>query len=147
MIEYIEAQLEILLPEEENGDQSRIFAHLLQRFRMIQVPEKTSVNPLLLLAYYDYYGLVCYRNHLHHPSEEMLKTAVQTTETALEHAKRVDMHLQIWSAFLTYNLARFYHALDETEKAVILAVLEKYGNMSGDQLSELTHKELPWKYA
>ncbi len=30
---------------------------------------------------------------------------------------------------------------------MIEAVLDKYGNMSGDELSELTHNELPWQHA
>ena len=36
---------------------------------------------------------------------------------------------------------------NDEEIAVIKSVLQKYGKMSGDELSEMTHRELPWKAA
>ena len=118
VIEYIEAQLVILLPDEDAERLPRVFAHMLQRFRMIRVPENAAVNPLLLVAFYDYFGLTLYRNYLYSHNPELLTEAAAATEHALEHARRVDMHLQIWAAFLTYNLARVYSAQGMHDKAL-----------------------------
>ena len=41
------------------------------------------------------------------------------TERSLEKARKVDMHLQIWAAFLTYNLARCASELGDHDKAVL----------------------------
>ena len=117
-IEYIEAQLQIILTESDNASLQRQFAHLLQRLRTIRVPEQFALNPLLCVVYYDYLGLTYYRNYLNLHTEEYLLSATQATKTALEYAQKVDMHLQIWSAFLTYNLARFLSLQGDHEPAV-----------------------------
>jgi hypothetical protein len=77
-----------------------------------------ALNPLLCVVYYDYLGLTYYRNYLNLHTEEYLLSATQATKTALEYAQKVDMHLQIWSAFLTYNLARFLSLQGDHEPAV-----------------------------
>lgn len=119
VIEYIEAQLRILLPEQDEKSLPRDFVHMLTHFRMIRMPEQTEINPLLLVAYYDYFGLTLYRNYLFRHDPAQLSEAADMTERSLEKARKVDMHLQIWAAFLTYNLARCASELGDHDKAVL----------------------------
>ena len=51
--------------------------------------------------------------------------------------------------YIPQNLFSEYSSerISEYGKAIILAVLRKYGSMSGDELSELSHSELPWQNA
>ena len=81
------------------------------------MPEGT-VNPLLLTVFHDYYGLVLYRNYLFTGTRTLLERAAQETSLALSHARQVDLHLQVWAAFLTYNQARILSALGEHEEAL-----------------------------
>lgn len=118
VIGYIELQLQIIIPDTGSADPAQSFAHLLQRFRLIRMPEQTAVNPLLLTAYYDYFGLVLYRSDLFQPDDALKAEAIRAAESALENARKVDLHLQIWSAFLTYNLARNYAAVGKYPEAL-----------------------------
>lgn len=149
VIEYIEAQLEIIIPEAASGDLQKKIANMLQRFLTIPVPESRTVNPLLLVAYYDYLGLVYYRNYLYQHAPEHLTAAMQATETALRNAKKVDMHLQIWSAFLTYNLGRIYSALEMHEKAlqnIRTAVILRQGLAESPFFGEELKADLYFEY-
>ena len=127
VIEYIESQMKIILSGSVNADLEQQFTHLLQHFRTVRIPERGSINPLLLTAFYDYFGLTLYRCYLCTRDPALLNEAVQRTEAALENARKVDLHLQIWAAFLTYNLARlnalrgdFGSAVRNIQTAVIL---------------------------
>ena len=150
VLEYMEAQLEILMPDDTGmPDLHRPFAHLLQRFRTITVPAQMPVNPLLLTLYYDYYGLVCYRNYLYGGDTAHLKEAVQLTEKALENARRVDMHLQIWASFLTYNLGRFEAECGEYGAAVRnirTAVILRQGLAESPFFTESLRRDLVFEY-
>lgn len=149
VIEYIEAQLEIIIPEANPADLQKQFAKMLQRFLTIPVPESGEVNPLLLVAYYDYLGLVYYRNYLYQHLREHLTAAVQATEKSLRNAKKVDMHLQIWSAFLTYNLGRLYSELDAHEDAIRnirTAVILRQGLAESPFFAEALRHDLYFEY-
>ena len=149
VIEYIEAQLDILLPEENGVPQPQVFVQMLKRFRAVQIPKDTPVNPLLLTVFYQYYGLVCYRNHLGTPSQEFLKEAVRLTELALENARRTDRHLQVWTAFLTYNLGRYYSALQMHDKAIqniYISVVRRQTLAESPFFSEELKRKLCFEY-
>ena len=47
-----------------------------------------------------------------------MKEAKRAMDKALLYAAKVDMHLQIWRSFLTYNLGRVYSELDEPNEAI-----------------------------
>ena len=117
-IEYIKAQLEIIIPEDNNGDLQKVFSKMLDRFLSVSIPEKIPINPLLLVAYYHYLGLVFYRNYLYTHLHDQLIEAKRAMEKALQYTSKVDMHLQIWKAFLTYNLGRVYSELEEHKEAI-----------------------------
>lgn len=118
VIEYIEIQLQVMNPDSGSTNQQRQLTDLLQRFRTVEVPENSSVNPLLLAAYYHYLGLTQYRNYLLGNGREHLTAAKEATERSLEYAKRVDLHLQVWLAFLKYDLGRICCELGEYDEAI-----------------------------
>ncbi|MBQ8921612.1 MAG: hypothetical protein IJ060_05560 [Oscillospiraceae bacterium] len=149
VIEYIEAQLQIIIPETGNADLQKQFATMLRRFQTITVPEGKAVNPLLLVVYYDYYGLVYYRNYLFTRSQEHLAAATDVTEKALQNARKVDMHLQIWAAFLTYNLGRLYCEQGEYDKSlrnIETAVILRQGLADSPFFSEALKHDLYFEY-
>ena len=117
-LEYIKAQLDIIIPQNSNKDLSEVFSKLLGTFLSIPIPGKIPTNPLLLVAYYHYTGLVYYRNYLYTHLDDQLKEAKRAMDKALLYAAKVDMHLQIWRSFLTYNLGRVYSELDEPNEAI-----------------------------
>lgn len=118
VIEYIEMQMKIIVDGISNDELNSELKKLLQHFKLIEMPENTAVNPLIYVAYYHYYGLILYRNYLIYHSKEQIAEAVNASEKSLQYAKKVDMHLQIWSAFLNYDLARMYSELEDFDKAV-----------------------------
>ena len=149
VIEYIEAQLQIIIPDTGNADLEKQFAKMLRRFLTVSVPENQAINPLLLVVYYDYLGLAYYRNYLFGRSQEHLAAAADVTEKALQNARKVDMHLQIWAAFLTYNLGRLHCELGEFEKSrrnIETAVILRQGIADSPFFSEELKHDLYFEY-
>lgn len=84
-------------------------AELLDRLTMEPAEESGVDNPLTLIIYYDYLGLLHMtlfemgkgRRHL----DEAIECFAKIMDTYVEHT---DLSLGIWSGFVGYNLARCY---------------------------------------
>ena len=117
-IEYIEAQNDIITPGSNNANLQKTFEEMLHSFLAINISDIMWGNPLLLVVYYHYLGLVYYRNYLYNGNEDFLTFAKDAIEKALPKAKKADPGPQIWEAFLTYDLARICSELHEDKKAI-----------------------------
>lgn len=104
-----------LLSTEPENYQSHLLK-LLRQFQTVIFPEGTTINPLILLVYHDYLGLVYYSCYKLNHNHDQLLLAAKELETAMQLTKKVDMHLQIWASFISFNLARVYEELDESDK-------------------------------
>lgn len=104
IIEYTKLKLK------DTNSQSRFrkYKFLLQNFLSDNAPSSSSINPLLLVAYYDYLGLTYLRIYTTEKNEDDLRKAKEAFEKSLKYVSLVDMSMHIWSGFLTYNLARVF---------------------------------------
>ena len=96
---------------------TRKYKSLLQDLLSENLPDENTVNPLLLVAYYDYLGLTYLRIYRAEKNESDLLKAKESFLSSLKYVSSVDMSLQIWSGFLNYNLARVYSELGDSDKA------------------------------
>ncbi len=92
-------------PEEEK---LRKYKKILSDLKSEDIPDITGVNPLLSVVYYDYCGLVYLKLH-------DIKNALDYFLKAYELTGNVDLSLQIWAGFLTYNIARAYAELEDVK--------------------------------
>lgn len=108
----------VLKTKNQSGvDLFREYKNLLQNFQSEEVPETDSINPLILEAYYDYVGLTYLRLYNLEKTKEHLQNALESFEKATIFASEIDMSLQIWSGFLTYNIARVLAELNQPSEA------------------------------
>lgn len=115
--DYLTIQINkgILSTEPENYH--RDLQKLLRQFQTVIPPERIEINPLILLIYHDYLGLVYYSSYKLNHNHDQLILAAKELEIAMQLTKKVDMHLQIWATFISFNLARVYEEMDEIDKA------------------------------
>jgi tetratricopeptide (TPR) repeat protein len=83
-----------------------MYEELEEKFTFMDIPEKATVNPLILVVYYDYMGLTCLKLHNNYSKVGALQKAGECFEKALKYSNKVDMAMKLWEGFLTYNLAR-----------------------------------------
>lgn len=81
------------------------------------VPDRSRCNPLIMLVYYDYLGLLYLRLKDCNDLKDNIVQANNAFKSAMEYVGKVDMSMQIWAGFLYYNLARTYSMLGEINKA------------------------------
>ena len=84
----------------------RKYRELLQRFLCNNIEVHSTINPLIKVIHYDYLGLayLCiYRAENH---EDDLNRAREAFQKSLDYVKSIDMSMQIWTGYLTYNIAR-----------------------------------------
>lgn len=74
-------------------------------------------NPLVKVVFLDYYGLACLKVYDGTGDTAFAAKAQELFGRALEFSRSVDLSMQVWAGFLTYNLARAYGAQGELEKA------------------------------
>jgi len=72
------------------------------------MPKGVELNPLILVIYHDYVGLTQLRLYRLTEQTEYLEQATESFMLSLKYTSLVDMSMQIWSGFLTYNIARAY---------------------------------------
>lgn len=101
----------------DNRHEENLYYTLLDNLLSEELPCETEVNPLILLVYYDYLGLTYLRLVNNDPQSKYLHSALESFEKALNFIDRVDTSLQIWSGFLSYNLARVYMRIGDLENA------------------------------
>lgn len=85
-----------------------LYKRLLDRFLSEDIPENITVNPLIMIVYYDYLGLTYLKLYTNFKETRYLISAQDSFAASLSHVCLVDMSMQIWSGFLYYNLARTY---------------------------------------
>lgn len=149
VIEYIEAQNEIIDSKSDTDDLRNKFDKMLQSFLSINISDILWINPLLLAVYYHYLGLVYYRNYLYNGNKNHLIFALEAIEKAIQNAQKVDQQPEVWKAFLNYDLARIYFELDDNEKAIekIQIALEKRENLFNYSLfSDSVKQQLYFEY-
>lgn len=95
----------------------RKYKSLLQNMLSEGVPDCEQVNPLIMVAYYDYLGLTYLRIYRSESNENDLLKAKEAFLSALKFVTSVDLSMQIWSGFLNYNLARVFSELGDSDKA------------------------------
>lgn len=94
--------------EADTFEHVREYKSLLQNLISDNSIDNFSVNPLIMLAYYDYLGLIYLRIYMIEKNKEELQQAKDAFIKSLKYVSSVDMSMHIWSGFLTYNLARVY---------------------------------------
>ena len=99
------------------GNKADLYERLLERFQEAELPEEVSLNPLILIVYYDYLGLTYLKLSGTDEGAENVKCAQEAFMKALSYVDRVDMSMQIWAGFLFYNLARTYARQSDPERA------------------------------
>ena len=95
----------------------RKYKSLLQNMLSETAPTLDTVNPLIMVAYYDYIGLTYLRIYREENKESDLLKAKEAFVTALKYVSSVDLAMQIWSGFLNYNLARVFSEYDDPDQA------------------------------
>lgn len=95
----------------------RDYQGLLRNFNNCSIPADTEINPLIMVVYHNYLGLTNMKLYLCCSEEQYIRQARKSFEKAIEFVDKVDMSLQIWTGFITYNLARACAALNDTEEA------------------------------
>lgn len=93
------------------------YKRLLDDFLFEQIPEDGKINPLLVVIYYDYLGLIYLKLFQCSGKDTYARQAQNAFCEALKYVGKVDMALQIWSGFLSYNLARAYAMQGSTDLA------------------------------
>ena len=96
------------ITDEDMNSARRIikYRELLQRFLCNNIEVHSTINPLIKVIHYDYLGLayLCiYRAENH---EDDLNRAREAFQKSLDYVKSIDMSMQIWTGYLTYNIAR-----------------------------------------
>lgn len=104
--------------ETEPSERLRKYRNLLQNMLSERVPEPGTVNPLILVTYYDYLGLTYFRLCDCGQDKHMLEKAEEAFRTAMRFVSSVDMSQHIWAGFINYNLARVYTAGGDVKQAV-----------------------------
>lgn len=94
------------LKTNEKTSDVNLYKKLLDLYMSEEIPDRTGINPLILLIYYDYLGLIYFRLYKNTMETKYLQSAHEAFEKALPFVSKVDMSLNIWSGFLHYNLAR-----------------------------------------
>ncbi len=102
----------------ENIPEAEQYKKLLEDFLYDCPPSGVTVNPLFLVAYYDYLGLTYMKIAGETKDRQSMEKAKEAFEKAVYYTASVDMSLQIWSGFLQYNLARVNGLLGEVEKSI-----------------------------
>ncbi len=102
-----------------DGEISEItqYKTLLEDFLFNPPPQDTKINPLMLVTYYDYLGLVYMRLYQLLNDVDSLSKAREAYDNAMSYINKVDLSLHIWAGFLHYNLARAYSSMGNVEKA------------------------------
>ena len=81
----------------------------LTQLTMLPLESSGITNPLVATVYYDYLGLLCMRLFDHSGDMEYLINAIGCFEMIMQkYVEQVDMSLNIWSGFVSYNLGRAY---------------------------------------
>lgn len=107
------------------SERVRKYKSLLQNMLSDNIPKTTIVNPLIMVAYYDYLGLTYLRIYRAENNENDLKKAKEAFLMSLKFVSSVDMSMQIWTGFITYNLARVLSECgdsDESERYYMKAI-------------------------
>ena len=101
--------MRVKLLDSEPPQRIQAFRELLDRLT-IETPEFCDIqNPLALVVYYDYLGLLHMYLHDLNDGSHHLEAAVECFERILDtYIDHTDMSLGIWAGFVTYNLARCY---------------------------------------
>ncbi len=101
------------------GDQERLsrFKKIRRDLSSERAEEHKDINPLMAVVYYDYLGLLYLRLYGYEKKSEDLQKALDCFLEASKLTSKVDMALQIWSGFLTYNIARVYAEKGEVEES------------------------------
>lgn len=90
------------------GNKEYLYERLLERFQEEELLGAHTINPLILIVYYDYLGLTHLKLSNTDRGQAHLKCAQEAFTKALSYVDRVDMSMQIWAGFLYFNLARTY---------------------------------------
>lgn len=98
-------------------DITELYENLLDDFLFEEIPKAIELNPLIIIVYYDYLGLTYLRLSGLKNNDTYLQLAQDSFNKALEYVNRVDMSMQMWTGFLTYNIARTYAAQKNTKEA------------------------------
>ena len=102
--------------DDTEDEKLRKYKRILNDLKSEALPDGIGINPLLSVVYYDYCGLVYLKLYGFKKDQADLKNALDCFMKAYELTGSVDMSLQIWAGFLTYNIARAYAELgDEKE--------------------------------
>jgi len=104
VIEYTMLKTE----EYEDAILKRKYKNLLRDLISEAMPKGVELNPLILVIYHDYVGLTQLRLYRLTEQTEYLEQATESFMLSLKYTSLVDMSMQIWSGFLTYNIARAY---------------------------------------
>ena len=90
----------------------RDYLALFEEFDMLSLPDLSTLNPLIGIIYYDFFGLTAMRIFNANHEEKYIRHAIFCFETLIkDYVHRIDLVLNIWMGFLSYNLGRAYEHL------------------------------------
>lgn len=149
--------MRIKLQDQQKEPSAREYRELLEKLTMEPADLCNVKNPLALMVYYDYLGLL--HMYLYDLSEgkNHLVSAIECFEKILhEYVDHTDMHLGIWTGFVGYNLARCYlkqywldHNTVDAERAqkwMMRASLVRKGWLSGAGFHSSIRSALSYEY-
>lgn len=96
-------------------------------------------NPLIAAIYHDYLGLICMKMFEFSGEENLIKEAIENFENIMnDYVDKIDLSLNIWQGFITFNLARAYI------KHYILTKDKETANKALKLFSRATRKRKVW---
>ena len=102
-----------------------------------------------MTVYYDYLGLICLRIYGEKKEKNYLGQAKDAFSRSLDYVSLVDMSMQIWSGFLTYNLARVYTEYEDprnADKYFIKAISIRRGWLECSNFNVTVRNALSYEY-
>lgn len=88
------------------------YQELYQKFSAIDLRRLSSLNPLIGIIFYDFFGLTAMRIFKINHEEKYILEAINCFEVLInDYVGKVDLSLKIWAGFLYFNLGRAYEHL------------------------------------
>lgn len=132
----------------EHIDYAR-YKRLISVFQRKELPKASDINPLISVVYYDYFGLTYMKLYDGYGDTDYIVKAQEAFEVALLFAKKVDLGINIWHGFISYNLARAYAAqekYDEADRYYIEAIDMREDWLRTDKYNVIVRNALSSEY-
>ena len=150
--DFDQSQMRINIPEKNIKKFKQVFLYVLEKVGAKVNVGQTVLYKLLYFIDFDYYekyeiqlmGLTYFKN-THGPTPREFKKVI-------EEMKKAKELIEVKSKLFAYDQKKFLpkirpdlSILSGRELEMIDDVLDRYADKSARQLSEMTHRDMPWK--